>query len=220
MFEAGEIGHGTAIRADFQEKGHGQMGEIWNGNAEENIFMSLVLELQIPAEKQFLLNMAVSLALLRTVQEFLPEAKIKWPNDIYYRQQKLAGILIENSLQGNMLCGSIIGVGVNILQKDFGSINKAASICSFLKYDLDVHEVYTKLIQQLEWQLNTLGDEWRIWKEYHENLLFCGEITSFEHKGRIFKAKVLGVDEWGRLKLEEGTQIHPYSIKEIRWINL
>ncbi len=219
LFEAGDISHGTAIRADFQSAGKGQMGQLWQGESGENIYMSLALELQIPAEKQFLVNMAVSLAVLHTIKFFLPKASIKWPNDIYHEGRKLAGILIENSVQGSLLASSIIGIGINVNQENFGPLTKAASLRSFTNQLIPLKKVYDSLISQLEWQLASLPEEWRIWQEYHENLLFYGSITTFQSNGRLFKGRVKGVDQWGRLEVEEEGEVKQYSIKEIQWID-
>jgi len=220
LFDAGDISHGTAIRADFQASGKGQMGETWQGESGENIYMSLVLELQLPAEKQFLVNMAVSLAVLHTLKTHLPKASIKWPNDIYNEGRKLAGILIENSLQGSLLTSSIIGIGINVNQKNFGPLTKAASLFSFTNSVTPLKEVYDTLISQLEWQLASLAEEWRIWQEYHEKLLFYGSITTFQANGRLFKGRVKGVDQWGRLEVEENQEVKQYAIKEIQWIDV
>lgn len=220
LFESGEISHGTAIRADFQEKGRGQMGNTWLGNEGENIYMSLVLELQIPVEKQFLLNMAVSLAVLQCVKFYLPEAKIKWPNDILAERQKLAGILVENSIQGQFLTSTVIGIGLNVNQKDFGSLTRAASLSTLSGRTISTAEVYEKLISLLEWQLTSIQEEWRISKEYHENLLFFGSFTTFEKNGRLFKGKVMGVDEWGRLRVEENDVQQVFAAKELRWVEI
>lgn len=220
LFESGKIAHGTVIRADFQENGRGQMGNTWLGNEGENIYMSLVLELQIPVEKQFLLNMAVSLAVLHCVKTYLPEAKIKWPNDILVDRQKLAGILVENSIQGQFLTSTVIGIGLNVNQKSFGSVARAASLSTLAGKDIYVEDVYPKLTALLEWQLYSIHEEWRISKEYHENLLLFGSMTTFEKNGRLFKGKVLGVDEWGRLRVEENEEQHVYAAKELRWVEL
>ncbi len=220
LFESGKIGHGTAIRADFQEKGRGQMGNTWSGNEGENIYMSLVLELQIPVEKQFLLNMAVSLAVLQCIKTYLPDAKIKWPNDILIDRQKIAGILVENSIQGQFLTSTVIGIGLNVNQKSFGSLTRAASLSTLSGKDIFPDEVYPILTAQLEWQLASLQEEWRISKEYHENLLFFGMLTTFEKNGRLFKGKVMGVDEWGRLRVEENEVQHIFAAKELRWVEL
>lgn len=220
LFEAGDISHGTAIRADYQVAGKGQMGESWKGESGENIYMSLVLALQLPAEKQFLVNMAVSLAVLHTIKTYLPKASIKWPNDIYHERRKLAGILIENSLQGNILTSSIIGIGLNVNQVNFGPLTKAASLRSFTNSETPIKEVYDTLIAQLEWQLASLAEEWRIWQEYHENLLFYGSLTTFQANGRLFKGRVKGVDQWGRLEVEEDQGVKHYSLKEIQWIDV
>lgn len=220
LFESGDIGHGTAIRADFQEEGRGQMGLKWSGNPGENIYMSLVLELNLPAEKQFLLNMAVCLAVLETIRIYLPEAMIKWPNDIYYKRQKLAGVLIENNLQGTKISSSILGIGLNVKQSDFGPLTKASSIALLSEKEAHPDDVYRQLLTRLETRLDQLQDEGEIWRTYHENLLFYQGFTTFEQNGRLFRAKVLGIDEWGRLKLEEDQKETCYGIKELRWVDL
>lgn len=220
LLEKGEIGHGVAIRADFQEQGRGQMGQTWLGKAGENIYMSLVLHLAIPVEKQFLLNMAVSLAVLQCVRHYVPEAQIKWPNDILIRRQKLAGILVENNIQGSLLSSGIIGIGLNVNQKDFGTMSRAVSLSAITGQAIPIAEVYQLLTNQLEWQLGNLSEEWTIWKEYHEKLLFYGSITTFEQNGRLFKGKVMGVDEWGRLRIEESGKENLYAAKELRWVDL
>lgn len=220
LFEAGKIGHGTAIRADHQQNGRGQMGNTWSGNEGENIYMSLVLELHIPVEKQFLLNMALSLAVLACVRYFVPEAQIKWPNDILADHRKLAGILVENSIQGQYLTSTVIGIGLNINQKDFGSLTRAGSLSTFTGSVISTDEVYRKLTSQIERYLASLSEEWCISKEYHENLLFFGAVTTFEKSGRLFKGKVAGVDEWGRLRILEGEEEKLYAAKELRWVDL
>lgn len=196
------------------------MGNTWAGNEGENIYMSLALELQIPVEKQFLLNMAVSLAVLQCVRAYLPEAKIKWPNDILVDRQKIAGILVENSIQGQFLTSTVIGIGLNVNQKDFGSLPRAASLSTLSERNIYPDEVYPKLTAELEWRLSSIQEEWRISKDYHENLLFFGSLTTFEKNGRLFKGKVMGVDEWGRLRVEENEEQQIYGAKELRWVEL
>ncbi|MDX5320067.1 MAG: biotin--[acetyl-CoA-carboxylase] ligase [Bacteroidota bacterium] len=220
LFEAGDIGHGTAIRADFQEKGRGQMGQSWLGNPGENIYVSLVLEVQVPVERQFYLNMAVCLALRETLAAYLPDVKIKWPNDLYCQRQKLAGILIENHLQGANIHSSIIGIGVNVNQTDFGPLTKAGSIATLLGHAIDLKSFYQNLISALETRLSALNEEQEIWDSYHQSLLFFREVTTFEQEGRLFKAEVKGIDSWGRLVLESSAGTEYYGIKEIRWVDL
>lgn len=220
LLEQGAIGHGSVVRAGFQEKGRGQMGQSWQGNEGENIYLSLVLEMALPASKQFLLNMAVSLACLESIQKYLPGALIKWPNDLIHNRRKLGGILIENNLTGNMLVSSIVGIGINVNQKDFGTLTSAGSLCLAGGKELDTDLFYDELCANLEKQLNRLPEEGRIRKDYFANLLFYNQVTTFENQGRLIRGKVTGVDEWGRLKVEEGNATHVFGIKEIRWLEI
>lgn len=220
LFEASEIQHGTAIRADFQEHGRGQMGSRWNGNPGENIYMSLVLELQLPVDQQFLLNMAVALAVRDTLEEYLPGTKIKWPNDLYFQRQKIAGILIENSIQGSLMVCSIIGIGINVLQMDFGPLTKAGSVKQHSSQTPSLDEVYAFLIAHLEERIASLDRPEKLREEYHHHLLFFNMVTTFEQNGRLFKARVGEIDEWGRLCLDLGEKTELFSIKDIRWVDL
>src|ERR1035441_10550859 len=112
---------GTAIMAKEQYAGRGQMGNAWETESGKNLTCSFILYPEfLEADKQFFLNMAVALAVKDFCEHVLhDEIKIKWPNDIYYHDKKLGGILIENSISGNKISSSVIGIGINVNQTAF-----------------------------------------------------------------------------------------------------
>lgn len=112
---------GTAVVADYQRGGKGQAGARWESEAGANILLSMYLPVPfLEASVQFRLNIAVALAVSDFAKLYLGEGiRLKWPNDLYYHQAKLGGILIENSIQGSFLADSVVGVGININQAHF-----------------------------------------------------------------------------------------------------
>ena len=113
------------IYTDFQTAGRGQQGNGWESEKGKNLlFSTLLREWSIPVSSQFLINQIVSLSLYHTVRAILKEDQqslltIKWPNDLYFQDKKLAGILIENIWQGNQVSHSIAGIGLNVNQTVF-----------------------------------------------------------------------------------------------------
>ena len=123
---------GTAIRADEQTAGRGQFGSKWQANPRENITISIILCPKfLLVKQQFLLNAAMALGVYDFINEIIgysSELTIKWPNDIYVGNQKIAGILIENSIQQDVINNSIIGIGLNINQKTFSAKQKTLAL--------------------------------------------------------------------------------------------
>lgn len=115
--------HGTVVVTDCQTAGRGQRGNHWEAEPGKNLTFSIMLEpVGLPAREQFTLSEAVAIAVVDTLRPLVPDPddiKVKWPNDIYWRDLKLVGILIENSLSGTSIIRSIAGIGVNVNQERF-----------------------------------------------------------------------------------------------------
>ena len=120
------------IRAGYQTAGRGQTGNGWESEEGKNLLCSVLVESRkIKDKRPFYLNMAVSVAVHRVIKSFVFERSglcslsealsIKWPNDIYWQDKKIAGILIENAIIGNELKYSIAGIGLNVNQTEFKS---------------------------------------------------------------------------------------------------
>jgi len=113
---------GTVVVANNQTAGRGQRGNFWESQAGKNITCSMIFyPTFLPVDRIFLLLEAVSLGVKETLEVFTSEITIKWPNDIYYRDKKIAGILIENEFSGNTCSYSVAGTGININQEIFVS---------------------------------------------------------------------------------------------------
>lgn len=113
---------GSVLWADVQTAGRGQLGNSWESEAGKNLTFSTVLYPDgLPANRQFLIAQITALSVKETLELYTDEITIKWPNDIYWRDRKICGMLIENDLVGNTLYSSIQGIGINLNQEAFHS---------------------------------------------------------------------------------------------------
>ena len=110
------------VWTDFQTAGKGQGTNSWESERDKNLLFSILYHPEgIPANRQFVISMAISLAITDALGEQIGDVSVKWPNDIYWRNGKISGILIENRLSGQIIKDSIIGVGINVNQQQFHS---------------------------------------------------------------------------------------------------
>ena len=124
-----DIDNLSVLSALSQSEGRGQKGNKWSSVPGENLTFSIVLKfgeqtagelrLAVTAREQFVLTEITSLSIVEFLSRHGIKAKIKWPNDIYVGDKKICGVLIENSLRGKNLSSSIIGIGLNVNQRNF-----------------------------------------------------------------------------------------------------
>ena len=145
-----DIDNLSVLSALEQTAGRGQRGNKWTSNTGENLMFSIVLkDPKISARDQFVLNEIASLAVVDFLSMHGISARIKWPNDIYVGLKKICGILIENSLQGSAISSSIIGIGLNINQRNF-NVNlpnpTSMVLCRAEDGPLDIHRCLEELM--------------------------------------------------------------------------
>ena len=214
---------GTVIITDNQTAGRGQRGNSWEANTGENLTFSLILKPNfLKASDQFQLNVAVSMGVFDFLSEFIDEnLSVKWSNDIYYGDKKMGGILIENSLQGYQIGHSIIGIGLNINQVEFGNL-RATSLRNItqnpLKYDLS--EMLKQLLESLEKNyLKIKNNEYESLKDkYLANLYRFQEYHYFRKSGQHFFGQILGIDETGKLGIESDGNVSYFDFKEVEFV--
>ncbi|NND33013.1 MAG: biotin--[acetyl-CoA-carboxylase] ligase [Saprospiraceae bacterium] len=224
LIKKGVVEEGTLVTTQHQTKGRGQMGTIWQSDPGENITISVVLKpgfLEI--SEQFYLNKAVCVALRFFLSDFiqLARVKIKWPNDLYIDDHKIAGVLIQNVLQGHIYQWAVIGIGLNVHQCKFGEdlINPTSlSLVTGQQYHLD--NLKSKLYEKLDLYYREIKQQKRVLDDiYTESLYKVGQIIDFHlPDGASFKGSIVGVEESGALKVSEVNGIqHKFRIKEIRY---
>lgn len=220
---AGELRHGAVILTVEQTAGKGQIGASWHSDPGENLTFSIFLDnVNLSVSRQFLLTKIVSLSLVGLLRGLGVSAKVKWPNDIYVGNRKIAGVLIENVIQGKTIVRSIVGIGLNVNQKDFGSLNATSiSLETGMAYSLD--EVLFSFIGAFNSKLKEMERD-AIHDEYHSQLYWLGEQRNFEDMhGEKIEGTITGVDEIGRLCVDvifdEVVQQRVFSLKEIKFLN-
>jgi BirA family biotin operon repressor/biotin-[acetyl-CoA-carboxylase] ligase len=212
---------GCTVITDFQTAGRGQRGNQWEGAPAENLMLSVVWQPTfLAATEQFRLSQAVALgvhdwaaALLGTA----PNLKLKWPNDLYYGDQKLGGILIENSLSGPKIQYSIIGIGMNINQQAF-AVPTATSFSQLTGRAYSREALAARLLESLERRYLQLraGQVGALRRDYLQALYRYQEIHPFIIDGRTVSGQIVGVEEDGRLAVAIGNELRRFGLQEIR----
>ncbi len=218
---AGESMEGDVIHADFQSGGKGQRGSKWVSEPEKNLLFSInVTPSFIAPDQSFLLNVAVSLALQKTISSFTDNTVlIKWPNDIYVKDQKISGLLIQCLVEGSRIKNAIIGIGLNINQRSFGEI-EATSISLLSGEKVDREYVLEVLLQHIEsyYLILRSGKADDLILRYHEHLYRRGELHQFQTPERIFYGEIIGIDKVGRLNIRDGETLRSFNVKEVEFL--
>lgn len=215
---------GTAISAIEQYAGKGQFGSQWVSAPGENITLSIILyPTFLHPSKQFLLNRAIALGVYDFCRLTLrADLKIKWPNDIYIRDQKTGGILIQNTITAHSLSSSIVGIGLNINQTEFHP--DLPNPTSWKKVT-DKHFRINEIRQTLFWCLETrylqlrAGNYDQLKSDYLAALYRYAEVADFAAHGAVFSGKITGVSDTGLLEIvDESGALRKFDFKEVRFL--
>lgn len=213
----------TIIEATEQTKGRGQKGNCWESNAGENLTLSYILKPHfLQPFQQFYLSMAISLAIKNCLDLFLPNVSIKWPNDIYVNDRKICGILIENSLMGNEIQWSIIGIGLNINQKTFSDwIPNPTSVSIETGKDFSTFEIKELLTQSIEKIYEGLSDNdlELVLTEYNSHLYLKNSNAMFKDAKGVFEGEIIATNQLGILQVrKDNGNLQSYAFKEIEYL--
>ena len=214
---------GCTVITDFQTAGRGQRGNQWTAAPAENLMLSVVWQPAfLAATEQFRLSQAVALGIHDWATALLgpgPQLKLKWPNDLYYADQKLGGVLIENTLKGVKIQYSIIGIGLNINQQDF-ALPKATSLSRVTGRAYDRTTLAARLLECLEGRYLQLraGQVGRLRHDYLQALYRYQEVHPFLIDGREVSGQIVGVEEDGRLAVAIGNELRRFGMQEIRHV--
>lgn len=203
----GKAGHGIVYQALEQTAGRGQRGKTWVTGRNMNIALSAVLEPgNVLPVGSFLLGAATAVAVRSWLENHISGSMIKWPNDIYMHDKKIAGILIESIVRGNKWNYAVVGIGVNINQPQFGpELNNATSLNMLTGQTYDIIILGRKLCEHLEeqWQLLQREPE-QVMDTYNRHLFRKNMPVRFKEDNRVFTATVKRVDASGELVVTNG----------------
>ncbi|MES2838221.1 MAG: biotin--[acetyl-CoA-carboxylase] ligase [Bacteroidota bacterium] len=196
--------NGLVVFTKNQTNGRGQRENNWLSEKNCNLTFSICLnQLSITVNESFYLSMAIAVALKNFLNELMIDAQIKWPNDILVKNKKIAGILIENSLKGNIVSQSIVGVGININQQDFENLN-ATSVFNETQNKLDLKPALQNLLKCIEKELIkvSLKKYDLIKRDYLQHLIGFEKTQTYKANNDIFEAKIIDIKSDGAIELE------------------
>ena len=215
---------GDVVWADFQSAGRGQRGHEWHSRKGENLTFSVVLEPTFVAiVEQFSVSEVVALSLVDMLAEYGIEAKIKWTNDIYVGDKKIAGILIEHKLQGPSLARTVVGIGLNVNQMEFSAeLPNPISMAQAAGRDFDREKILQDLTRSLMARYAQLreGQGEELQRDYHARLYRRGEEHCYAlPDGSRFRGTIRGVEPTGALRIENehGEQLS-FLFKEVEFL--
>jgi len=213
---------GTVVGTHNQTAGKGQRGNSWESEAGKNITCSILLYPSfLPVQRFFLLSEAVSLGIKETLDIYTGGITVKWPNDIYYQEKKIAGILFENELTGNVYTSSVVGIGLNVNQERFLSdAPTPVSLKQITGKDFDTETLLKELVEKILYSYEQLksGYSETIIRMYHDALYRKTGFHHFEDEAGIFNARINRVSDDGLLHLfTDRNEERSYAFKNVRF---
>jgi len=223
LLKDSKLAEGSIVSTTYQETGKGQGNNAWESEKGKNLLVSMVLyPAFLPIDKNFLLSKIISLALIDYLLEETKDIKIKWPNDIYYKDKKIAGILIENIIKGSNINQSIVGIGLNLNQSDFTSdAPNPVSLSQITGKNYLIEEEIIKLRNfiRAHYQKLMLNKYPEINKEYLKFLYRFNSYHQYQANNQYFTAKITGVNEFGYLQLDtKAKEKIEFDFKEVEFV--
>lgn len=212
--------HGMAWFAKEQTAGRGQRGKNWTTEKGKNIALSLVLEPEVlQISNQFHLSAAVAVTCFEFVKAYAgDETKIKWPNDLYWRDRKAGGILIENIIQGKKWKWAVVGIGININQTSFDeNLVNPVSLKQITGKELDNMELAKDLHELLLKNLAGVNDTAILMKQYNEHLYKKNKPVIFKKDGVRFETVIKEVSPLGRLITVDAIE-REFVFGDVEWV--
>ncbi len=213
----------TVVTAEFQYSGRGQTGNSWESEYGKNLLFSIRIHPRnVPPAGQFILSQAIAVAVRRALEDYVAPVQVKWPNDIYYGDCKLGGILIENDLMGRHIENCVIGIGLNINQETFVSdAPNPVSLRQITGRDIERRFVLERVIGHFKRLLDRLDEAGAkaLREDYHRSLYRKDEWHMYSDENGDFRGRLEEVSPDGHLLLrDEQDRLRTYAFKEVKFI--
>lgn len=215
----------TIVVADFQTAGRGQAGNVWESERGKNMLFSILTHPEgVAVADQYVLSMAGALALKAVLDTYTDAITLKWPNDIYWRDRKISGTLIETTVKGNTLERCIFGIGLNINQREFRSnAPNPVSLYNIIGEETSLSDVLNAVIERFteRYAQAVRGDTLGITTDYNASLFRRHGFYWYEDcaTGERFEATISHVEANGQLHLrDKNHNERAYWMKEVRFL--
>lgn len=215
---------GTVIMAESQYAGRGQQQNKWHSQPGKNLTFSILLKPTfLPVNQQFNLTLAISVGIINALTGVLGTGvKIKWPNDVYFNDGKLGGVLIENMVQGHHIKNSVIGIGLNVNQTVFApEVPNAVSVSQILHNDYDLKLLLSDICSGIEAAYLKLkaGNISQLKALFMQNLYWLDELKPFKTSEGVMMGIIKDITQTGQLVVSFDGELRQYNFKEIEFLN-
>lgn len=218
--KADPLPDGMVVMTGFQTAGRGRKGNSWFSDNGKNLLMSILIYPNLPVADQFRVTEWISVAMADTIRQIVGlEAAVKWPNDIYLGNRKVAGILISHHWHGSKIGSSIIGIGLNVNQERFPDyLPTATSLLIGCGRQTDVHD--TALLIREELQRIRQENPERLHRRYLDLLYQRNRPAQFRDlaDGEVFKGVIEGVTPKGLLEMRCNGTLRHYELNGIAYL--
>jgi len=214
----------VVLSTDYQTAGRGQGSNTWESERGKNLLFSILIHpTMVPVQRQFLLSMMGALALKEALGVYVSEGvTLKWPNDIYWKDRKISGTLIETSLSGGHIKDCVFGVGINVNQTSFSSnLPNPVALCQIVGSEVDRKQLLDAIMKSFAKYFRLLeeGGYADISALYHEALYRKHGFFTYKGKDGTFEGAVVEVEDDGHLVLRDREgRIHEYTLKDIQYV--
>lgn len=220
LIDADTAQPGLTITAREQTQGKGQRGRVWQDNAGESLLMSIIVEPVHSLERQFLFNVAATVAIAEVLQKKCEncDVRIKWPNDIIINDKKAGGVLIENVIRGSRWAYSIVGFGLNVLQESMPEdLPYSTSLFIENRLRFDLRMLRFDLREDILHNIYKGGDD-DMMRLYNQYLYRRGQMQTFSDDNSTWEGLINGVTPDGQLvvQLTDGS-MQRYTHGMVNW---
>ena len=211
----------TVVVSKHQTNGRGRNGNLWANKPSLNLAFSVYKRFtNFSVNEKFMLNIVSSVSVYEVLKKYkLNNLTIKWPNDIMTENKKIAGILIENSVRGNKINHSVIGIGININQSQFLDLPNATSIFLESGNKHSVDKIAVELKDAIEKNFTNFKKRETELIEFYNNVLFkrniIADFTTVDAKK--IQGTIIGVNKEGTLSLKQKNhKVFEFSENQIK----
>lgn len=211
------------LTTDYQTAGRGQRGTSWEADTNANLLFGFIFHpTPLLANQQFFLSEALALAVRSALSNYTKDVMVKWPNDVYWRDKKICGMLLEHTLCGKHIATTLTGVGININQESFKSdAPNPISLKQITGQTINRCEVLEHIIDNFSKRYDMIvnGQSSTLHKEYMQHLYRGKGLYPYKDINGTFNAQIEHISPIGTLSLkrEDGTTTH-YAFKEVTFI--
>jgi BirA family transcriptional regulator, biotin operon repressor / biotin---[acetyl-CoA-carboxylase] ligase len=214
--EEQENQHGTIVLTENQIRGKGRKENSWSMVAGKGLAISVILDKKYPSNRSSFISLAAGIAVVESLEKRGIECSLKWPNDIYYQEKKIGGILCESKIRKDSIDKIVVGVGINVNETiEEHPMDLQKTLTTMFSISNHAHQrelIVAEFINSFERLLKKLDDEpTSIIDEWHNHCLHLNKKVSFSNDKQLDKGTFIGLNEKGYARIEINGEVKTYN---------